>query len=86
MPGHAVVARDDGRVFIHLHPMGTISPAAQARLSPAPPMHLAAHSSQSLPDSLYFPYAFPEPGRYTMWVQLKRNGRVLTGAFNVDAR
>ena len=86
MPAHAVVARDDGRVFIHLHPMGTISPAAQARLSPEPPMHLSAHSSESLPDSLYFPYAFPEPGRYTMWVQLKRNGRVLTGAFNVDAR
>ena len=29
MPGHAVVARDDGAVFIHLHPMGTVSPAAQ---------------------------------------------------------
>ena len=29
MAGHAVVMRDDGRVFIHLHPMGTISAAAQ---------------------------------------------------------
>jgi hypothetical protein len=86
MPGHAVVVRDDGRVFIHLHPMGTISPAAQARLSPSSGMHFAAHSSQPLTDSLYFPYAFPEPGRYTVWVQLKRNGRILTGAFSADAR
>ena len=30
MAGHAVVARDDGAVFIHLHPMGTVSTAAQA--------------------------------------------------------
>jgi hypothetical protein len=29
MPAHAVVIRDDGRVFIHLHPQGTISTAAQ---------------------------------------------------------
>lgn len=29
MPGHAVVVRDDGAVFIHLHPQGTISTAAQ---------------------------------------------------------
>jgi hypothetical protein len=86
MPGHAVVVRDDGRVFIHLHPMGTISPAAQARLSPASPMHFTAHASQRLSDSLYFPYAFPEPGRYTVWVQLKRTGRVLTGTFSVDVR
>jgi len=29
MAGHAVVMKDDGSVFIHLHPMGTISMAAQ---------------------------------------------------------
>src|SRR4029453_18047977 len=30
MAGHAAVVRDDGLVFTHLHPMGTISLAAQA--------------------------------------------------------
>ncbi len=30
MAAHAVVMRDDGSVFIHLHPMGTVSSAAQA--------------------------------------------------------
>lgn len=29
MPGHAVIARTDGGVFVHLHPMGTISWASQ---------------------------------------------------------
>jgi hypothetical protein len=82
MPGHAVVVRDDGQVFIHLHPMGTISPAAQARLSP-PSAHPVTHMAPAtgVTDSLYFPYAFPEPGTYTIWVQVKRSGRILTGAF-----
>ena len=79
MPGHAAVVRDDGRVFIHLHPMGTISPAAQQRLSGHPLHNDGRDMTPS--DTLRFPYAFPEPGRYTVWVQVKRNGRVLTGAF-----
>jgi hypothetical protein len=33
MAGHAVVMREDGGVFIHLHPMGTISAAAQVLLT-----------------------------------------------------
>ena len=33
MAGHAVVMREDGRVFIHLYPMGTISAAAQVVLT-----------------------------------------------------
>ena len=84
MPGHAAVVRDDGLVFIHLHPMGTISPAAQARLTPATGVASGhAMSAGNATGSLNFPYAFPEPGRYTVWVQIKRNGRILTGAFRV---
>jgi hypothetical protein len=78
--------RNDGQVFVHLHPMGTISPAAQARLTPAT-MHESTHmASASLPDSFHFPYAFPAPGRYTIWVQLKRNGRILTTAFSAEVQ
>jgi hypothetical protein len=78
MAGHAAVMRDDGAVFIHLHPLGTISLAAQAQLRGT--TH-AMNPPQAAGDTLYFPYAFPREGNYTVWVQLKRGGRVLTGAF-----
>ena len=85
MLGHAAVVRDDGNVFIHLHPMGTISVAAQTMLSRG---RGSAHEmpmteNAGLGDTLYFPYAFPASGSYTVWVQVKRHGHVLTGAFRV---
>jgi hypothetical protein len=85
MPGHAAVLRDDGQVFIHLHPMGTISPAAQARLSsPSTAQGHAAMNKETAPETLGFPYAFPEAGRYTVWVQVKRRGLILTAAFRAE--
>jgi hypothetical protein len=86
MAGHAVVVRDDGQVFIHLHPLGTISLAAQAKLAHSAP-NVMAHAMTAPGtgnDSLYFPYAFPQPGKYTVWVQVKRRGRVMTGSFPVE--
>jgi len=31
-----------------------------------------------------FPYAFPRPGRYRLWVQVKVSGQILTGVYDVD--
>ena len=81
MAGHAVVVRDDGSVFIHLHPMGTISTAAQMVLARGQPMSMGA-----LSDTVSFPYAFPKAGRYYVWVQVKRGGRILTAPYVVVAQ
>jgi hypothetical protein len=35
-------------------------------------------------DAVSFPYAFPKPGRYRLWVQVKIEGQVQTGVFDVD--
>jgi hypothetical protein len=80
MAGHAVVVRDDDSVFIHLHPMGTISTASQQAVGGSP-MQMSTFG-----DTVSFPYAFPKPGRYRVWVQVKRGGRILTVPFTVVAR
>ena len=101
MPAHAMIARDDGAVFVHLHPAGTISLAAQQAFVLRQPgdtargelgKRLAAMDMGSgrpgaaLPGDVSFPYAFPQPGRYRLWVQVKRHGRILTGGFDADVR
>lgn len=97
MVGHAVVTRDDGSVFVHLHPNGTISMASQMAMT----MRTAADSvggklgqriaatampSPALPTDgiVSFPYAFPQPGNYHVWVQVKHAGRILTGGFALN--
>lgn len=99
MAGHAVIARDDGSVFVHLHPLGTIATAAQLVYELREPgdtvrgrlgrriTELAAaraHASHEPADAVTFPYAFPQPGRYRIWVQVKAGGRILTHAFTAD--
>ena len=102
MAGHAMITREDGAVFAHLHPAGTISMAAQAtfllrqpgdtvrgalgrRLAEmASPGTAMADAQTAASDTLSFPYAFPKPGRYRIWIQVKRAGRILTGAFDAN--
>jgi hypothetical protein len=126
MGGHAVVMKDDGTVYIHLHPVGSYSIASQQTMlsrfeNEKGPFdfdnrpksvafmdsvdriieHLdamaeedrnkilmagmqhdqfdASHPEHSI---VSFPYSFPEPGKYRIWVQMKRNGRVLNSAFD----
>ena len=94
MPAHAAVVREDGAVFVHLHPMGTVSMAAHRLFeqrargdtvrSPSGELVIREASHPGHPTAVVFPYEFPQPGRYRIWVQVRREGRVLTGAFEAD--
>ncbi|MDP4218354.1 MAG: hypothetical protein Q8927_19315 [Bacteroidota bacterium] len=130
MMGHAAIVRDDGSTYVHLHPVGTYSMAAQQdlrqRLDEKEPTYrspdrVAFRDSvdrlmrmlQSLTDSqrntylikemnmpmasgpgmdgmtgmnegnvVTFPYTFPQPGMYRIWVMVKRDRQILTAAFD----
>lgn len=147
MMGHAAIVRDDGSVFVHIHPVGTYSMAAQENLLgrmgkntgryQAPDrvafrdsidrevtalrgmsesmrntilmkqMNMPAGDSAGMTpmkgmpgmggttgmkgeaaanNEISFPYTFPQPGLYRIWVQVKRNGQILTAAFDRNVR
>lgn len=125
MSAHAAIIRSDGSVYIHLHPVGTYSMAAEgsfvgrladtartfqypdanrfrdsidryvARLQTLPEAEKNRLLMAGMPEMnhkmrannmVQFPYAFPKAGQYRIWVQVKRNGRVLTGVFDTEVR
>ena len=97
MAGHSEFVRSDLSVFAHVHPAGSVSMAAlelaQAGMPDAAPaqqgamaMPMAMPESGSLPPEVRFPYGFPQPGDYRIFVQIKRAGRVETGVFDAHVQ
>jgi hypothetical protein len=127
MMGHAVVLRQDGSVYIHLHPTGNYSMGSQQMLKERfqtgktgfenLPTRISfsdsidrvisflnqlpdyerdillmgdmVHTDQINPDHqghsmVSFPYAFPREGKYRIWVQVKMEGKIVNGAFDVE--
>ncbi|MEL6561098.1 MAG: hypothetical protein AAFQ94_23095 [Bacteroidota bacterium] len=128
MMGHAVVFKEDGSVYIHLHPVGSYSMASQEIMETRFEGQSGLLDWDKLPnqqvfrdsvdqvitklnslsyqerDSLLsigmdhsvddpdhpdhavvkFPYSFPEAGQYRIYVQMKRNQKILNGAFDVE--
>jgi hypothetical protein len=124
MMAHAVILKDDGSVYIHLHPAGSYSMASQkalldrmafhepldkylpqprvfadsvdhfmTRLNAMPEADRSKLLMVNMPDraqtkaggmahQVSFPYTFPQPGKYRIWIQAKRNGVILNSAFD----
>ena len=84
MQGHAAFVAADRSVFAHVHPFGSVAMPALQLAEPANP-HAGHSATQAvLPSAVSFPYGFPKPGTYRIFVQMKRAGQVVTGVF--DAR
>ena len=82
MAGHAVFIRSDEQVFAHIHPAGSVPMAALEVVQKDVGASSAMPHSMSMPAEVSFPYGFPQPGDYRMFVQVKRMGRVETGVFD----
>ena len=94
MLSHAAVLRDDGCLFVPLHPAGSINLTAQRRFTeleadgsgagagPATEHQGPGHAPPT--NTVTFPFVFPEPGAYRIVVQVKPGAAVETAAFDVE--
>jgi hypothetical protein len=94
MAGHAEFVRADLSVFAHVHPAGSVPMAslemAQAGLlgdtSAMKGSMVMAPATGTMPAEVSFPYGFPKPGDYRIFVQVKRAGQVETGVFDAHVQ
>jgi hypothetical protein len=86
MLGHAAFVAVDGSVFAHVHPSGSVPMPALGLAQGASVNPHAEHvrMPDALPAEVAFPYGFPKPGTYRIFVQMKQAGRILTGAFTAN--
>jgi len=96
MSGHAEFVSSDMSVFAHVHPAGSASMAALELANPAPKGNEAIAGDRAMPEGMpmpespssevSFPYGFPKPGEYRIFVQIKRAGQVETGVFDAHVQ
>lgn len=80
MAGHAAFISDDGKIFAHVHPAGSVSMAA-VDIAGNQKEDMQGMNGAPMNGEVSFPYGFPQPGDYHIFVQVKRAGHVETGAF-----
>ena len=86
MAGHAVFLSTDGNIFAHVHPAGSVSMAAVSLAEGPSPKAAMENMGHNIPAAeVSFPYGFPQPGEYRIFVQVKRGEKVETGAFVAHA-
>ncbi len=91
MAGHAAFVKTDGTVFAHTHPEGSASMQAMMLANGGEmggmEMAGAVHSSAGdapISPTVEFPYGFPSPGRYRIFIQMKHGNTVETGVFDAE--
>jgi len=82
MAGHAEFVRSELSVFAHIHPAGSVPMASLMIAQKDSGLPMDHRSMHALPAKVSFPYGFPQPGEYRLFVQIKRHGQVETGVFN----
>ena len=80
MAGHAAFVKTDGTVFAHTHPEGSAA-------MPAMMLANGMDGSMNMPsapitNTVEFPYGFPKPGAYRVFIQMKHGSTVETGVFD----
>ncbi len=87
MAGHAAFVKTDGTAFAHTHPDGSAAMAAmmlaKGDSSDMPGMDMSGGEEKISP-VVDFPYGFPSPGRYRVFIQMKHGGTVETGVFDAE--
>ncbi len=98
MAGHAAFLKTDGTVFAHIHPEGSAAMAAMMLANPAAPdamadmpgmtgiSHPPGVTQPPTANTVDFPYGFPTPGRYRIFVQMKHNTTIETAAFDAQVQ
>lgn len=99
MAGHAAFVKTDGTVFAHTHPEGSAAMQAMmlangssgemADTDSMAGMDMASPedaSADPISPTVEFPYGFPSPGRYRIFIQMKHGNTVETGVFDADVR
>jgi len=88
MPAQAFVLKHDQSVFARLNPLANVPMVSlrQAGLlnSPVPPDMRVHSMNMGVPAEFSFPYGFPSAGNYRIFVQIRRAGKVETGAFDIN--
>jgi hypothetical protein len=86
MAGHAMIVARDFTVFAHVHPTGSVPMATMALVEGAGVVDHTHHLGMTFAPRVQFPVVFPRAGGYRLFVQIKRNERVETAAFDLTVR
>ena len=94
MAGHAAFVKTDWTVFAHTHPEGSAAmpammlanggSAEMGGMNMPSAVPDTAADAEPIPPTVEFPYGFPSPGRYRIFIQMKHANTVETGVFDAE--